>query len=218
VRLKEFLAKAIFCFAAAVLAAALADPVVEGFSNAGCFGHGAYTDHSNLDVVPTLSVGLTLSLFIVMWVVRRALQRQRYAPDWLRTAAVLIDERSAQRLLPAIFAVQMSVLWLMESLEQIAVAGHPMGGTIWLGGPIAVSLALHLVSCLAITGLLARTLHWSARAIVDVITCIHQLLFTLQPQRRPWRSRTTATALPRLGEPLLARLSGRAPPYLSALS
>jgi hypothetical protein len=218
VRFKEVLAKAIFCCATAVLAAALSDPVVEGLSNAGLFGPGAYTDHSTLDVAPTLAVGLGLSLLFIICAVRRALAPHRCAPGWLRAAASLIDQRSAQRLLPAIFALQMSVLWLMETLEQIVVVGHPFGGMIWLGGPLAASLVFHVVGCVLVTGLLARALRWSAHTIADVIISIHQFFCTRRPARSVWRRRTAVLTIPRLCEPLLARLSGRAPPYLSATS
>ncbi len=33
------------------------------------------------------------------------------------------------------FAVQVAVLYAMETIEQVVVRGHPLGGTLWLGGP-----------------------------------------------------------------------------------
>ena len=42
------------------MAAAIADPLVEFASNAGWFGAGNFTDHSNLDVVPALFAGVAL--------------------------------------------------------------------------------------------------------------------------------------------------------------
>src|SRR5208283_1357179 len=47
----------LFCGTVAILAAALADPLVEFASNAGLFGGGAFTDHSMLDVLPALIAG-----------------------------------------------------------------------------------------------------------------------------------------------------------------
>jgi hypothetical protein len=42
----------------AVLAAAIADPLVEFASNAGWFGPGNFTDRSNLDVGPVFALGI----------------------------------------------------------------------------------------------------------------------------------------------------------------
>ena len=51
---------------AAVLAAAIADPLVECASNAGWFGPGNFTDRSNLDVGPVFALGIaTLALYLV---------------------------------------------------------------------------------------------------------------------------------------------------------
>src|SRR5262249_25040176 len=47
-----------FSLAVAVIASAIADPLLEAASNAGIFGNAHYTDHSNLDVLPALAVGL----------------------------------------------------------------------------------------------------------------------------------------------------------------
>ena len=47
-----------FSVAVAIIAAAVADPILESASNAGLFGHGSFTDHSNLDVLPALCIGL----------------------------------------------------------------------------------------------------------------------------------------------------------------
>jgi len=104
----------------------------------------------------------------------------------------------------------------METLEQVAVIGRPLGGIIWLGGPVAVSLLLHAAGCLAFAWLLARALRWSAETIVDVVAFIRQLFCALVPQRtvRPPRALDLAPA--RFLEPILARLNGRAPPSLSA--
>jgi hypothetical protein len=216
VHARNALPKAMFCLAAAVTAAAVIDPTTEGLANAGVFGTGNYTDHSNLDVIPALLAGAVFSLLFVAGVVRRVMNRRGAAPDWLRAYALASDDRNITKLLPVIFALQLIVLWSMETLEQIAVAGHPLGGAIWLGGPFAVSLLLHAAGCLAFTWLLSRTLRWSARTIVDVVTFIRQLFCTLVPNRTVRTARAFQLPPSRFFEPILARLNGRAPPPLSA--
>jgi hypothetical protein len=58
-------------------------------------------------------------------------------------------------MLPAIFIVQIAMLWTMETIEQHVVVGHGLGPTIWLGGPIAASLTIHALFCIG-AALLAR--------------------------------------------------------------
>jgi len=75
VRIRNVLAQAIFCLTAAVTAAAVIDPAVEWLANHGRFGPGAFTDHSNLDVLPALGVGLCFALAFVAVLARRMLRR-----------------------------------------------------------------------------------------------------------------------------------------------
>lgn len=211
------MARAIFCVAAAVAAAALIDPAVEWMANRGLFGRGAFTDHSNLDVAPALIAAALFALVVLFGLVRRTMNREgRYAPDWLRAYEFVVTPRSVSKLVPAIFALQLLVLWSMETLEQIAVDRHPLGGTIWLGGPVAISLLFHAAGCLALTWLLSRTLHWSAKTIADVITYVRQLQDESTSTPAPPCSRAFEWDAVRFLEPILARLSGRAPPSLHA--
>jgi hypothetical protein len=209
------LAQAIFCLTAAVTAAAVIDPGVEWLANQGCFGPGTFTDHSNLDVIPALGVGLCFAAAFVAVLVRRILRRSAHdAPNWLCATSIARGECSLARLVPAIFALQLLVLWSMESLEQIAVNGHPSGGTIWLGGPIFASLVLHAAGTLGIAWLLSRGLRWSAKRIVDAVAFVRALFCELTPPRPQRRSRAVELSASRFFEPILARLNGRAPPYL----
>jgi hypothetical protein len=207
---------ALFCLAAAVTVAAAIDPAMEWLSNRGLFGPGQLTDRSNLDVIPALLAGFVFSLLVVAGLVRRAIGGRAYAPDWLRRCAVAGDERAVVTLLPAIFALQLFVLWAMETLEQFVVAGHPLGGTIWLGGPIAVSLAFHAAGCLTFTGILSLTLRWSAQTIVQVVTLIRRLCSRLAPLRTARPVRALEIPASRFLAPIIARLNGRAPPFLTA--
>jgi hypothetical protein len=216
VRIRNGAATAVFCLTAAIAAAAVTDPSVEGLANRGAFGPGVFTDHSNIDVAPALIAGFLFALALIAGLVRRMLCRGvGRAPDWLRTPAI-VARTPLVRLVPGIFALQLLVLWSMETLEQIAVAGHPLAGTIWLGGPVLISLIFHAVGCLAVTWLLARTLRWSAQTIVAVVRFVRRLFYERAPARAARRSRTVEVAAARFFEALLARLNGRAPPYRSA--
>ncbi|MGB6984452.1 MAG: hypothetical protein WBD74_00605, partial [Candidatus Aquilonibacter sp.] len=136
-----------FTLAAAVIAAAIADPCVETVANAGWFGPGNFTDHSTLDVVPALVSGAVLIAICLAMRIRRELLRA--SGEALRA--------DVERLLPALFATQLGVLWTMETGEQIVVAGHPLGGTIWLGGPLWFSLTVHALVGLGVALALAQT-------------------------------------------------------------
>jgi len=154
-----------FCIAGAVVAAALADPLVEGLSNAGVFGHGAFTDRSTLDVVPALTAGLFFSVVHLLVRVRRALVRA--TSDALRGHTVT--------LLPVIFAMQIAVLATMETVEQIVVTGHTLGGLVWLGGPVWFALSFHAFVCVVLTFGLSALLRLCAQTTLRAIRRIRAL-------------------------------------------
>jgi hypothetical protein len=187
---------------------------VERLSNTGFFGSGQFTDQSNIDVVPALGVACLLLLLLIAGAVRRAAPRHRAAPVWLRGCASASSDRHLPKLLPAVFALQLAVLWSMETLEQIVVAGHPLAGTIWLGGPVLFSLLAHALGCVVLTWALARTVRWSAQTIVEVVALICELLCGIASAHVAPRRRALELAAHRFLEPLLARLTARAPPFL----
>jgi hypothetical protein len=203
-----------FCLAVAAISAAIADPLVEWASNAGGFGPGNFTDHSTADVVPALLVGV---LFVAthLWLrVRRALTRGP-AHDLLRASRQAIGGR-VLRLLPLIFAVQMLALYCMETSEQIAVIGHPLGGTIWLGGPLLASLAVHAVACVLVAFAASNVL----RALTQ--SAVRAVLFILAMAVRPARG-VAPSELGRLWTRpshiaffVLCNVGERAPPLLTA--
>jgi len=203
----------VFCLAAAVTAAALVDPVMERLSNTGVFGPGPFTDHSNLDVVPALCVGAAFSVTFVIGLVRRTLAKTCYAPRWLRVSARAMDSATITRLLPAIYAMQIGALFAMETVEQTIVTGHPLGGSIWLGGPIAVSLLLHAMGCVAFTAALSRVLNWLAQTLVHVVTFVCQLVFGHVDAPAVPSAYARRTTIRRPLEDVLERLKGRAPPF-----
>ncbi|MBV8750518.1 MAG: hypothetical protein JO103_12490 [Candidatus Eremiobacteraeota bacterium] len=201
------MARLLFCLAAAVAAAALTDPLVEGASNAGWFGSGNFTDRSTLDVVPTLLVGALLAAFYVAVSARPLLSaRVRAVRD--------VAARPLAPLLPAIFALQLVVLFAIETVEQVVVYGHPLGGAIWLGGPIVIALATHAVACVVLTVLVARAL----RALTSVAVRIACRVLAVRGVRALdalFAVRLApAAALVRRPHPLAARAGKRAPPFL----
>lgn len=185
--------------AVAVIAAALADPLVELASNLGLFGRGNFTDRSNLDVFPAVIFGLAL---LVLYLIRKspALAMGRALP------------RGVASLLPSIFALQLLTLFIMESLEQILVRGHFLGPTVWLGGPLACSLAIHAAFCLAITLWLARSMGRLAATTLRVLRLIRALV-TFDIRRGPVVvRRRNAPLFLRRPVAVASRIGERAPP------
>ncbi|MFY9718551.1 MAG: hypothetical protein WAK16_02800 [Candidatus Cybelea sp.] len=150
------------CLGTAVIAAAIADPAVELASNAGWFGPGHFTDRSNLDVVPSLLIGIgLLALYLVT------------------KAGSLVADRSLARgilrRLPAIFGLQILALFIMETLEQVGVYGHLLGPAIWLGGPLPASLMIHAAVCIVVTYAIARSARGLAVTTLRVIRLIRAI-------------------------------------------
>jgi hypothetical protein len=193
-----------FCIAAALVAASIADPLVESASNSGLFGAGSFTDHSNQDVLPALCAGLLFGAVYVVLRVRGILAHRIALPA------------SVSVLLPYVFVAQIALLYVMETLEQFVVAGHALGGTVWLGGPPLASLAVHAASCVLATfvlGHLARVLsHKAVRIVAHIVAAIGlaprtpAIAFLRRSHRADARRRA----------PLLGRTGERAPPHLAA--
>jgi len=214
--MRAAVARLLFCLAAAFTSAALTDPIVEALSNRGVFGSGHFTDHSNADVLSALAAAGVFAVLFLIGVVRRAMPRSRvgHAPAWLRDSRAAIPLSTALRLFPAAFALQIVTLFAAETLEQFAVTGHTFGGTVWLGGPIVVSLVLHAAIGLLVVIVLARLLDWVAQGIVDAIAFLRRLVLA-------WDSLSpvpavTAYLVPpgRSDQPAIAAVGGRAPPHV----
>jgi hypothetical protein len=198
-------ARLCFCLLVALVSAAIADPLLETASNAGLFGPGNYTDHSTLDVLPVLCAG---TLPALLHLSLRVLQL-------LRNADLAAGE-ALWSLLPWIFAAQIVVLYGMETTEQIVTAGHALGGTIWLGAPVAVSLCAHAATCLMVSLAAAALLRRCARAALRLA---HFVLGTPRSIARSLRPIVLgrAFAVPaRVLAPTTCRIGERAPPFLCA--
>jgi hypothetical protein len=201
-----------FCAVLAIIAAGLANPCIEFASNAGWFGHGDFTDHSNIDVIPTLAFGIVFCAVVIVQRLSRlaASGSTERVAAWLRLSSQVLRTRNIAPFIPVAFGMQMSVLFAMESFEQLAVRGHVLGGALWLGAPIAVSLVVHGLFCVATAHVLTRALHSFARKAVRIARLLQALIpatgdsVTILP-------RATQTWLPWPGS-LHGGLGERAPP------
>ncbi len=189
-----------FSLAVALISAAVTDPLLEAASNAGIFGHGAFTDHSNLDVLPALCVGLVAIAVHVGLRVNGGI---------LRSWDSALRAR-AGTLLPMTFAAQLIVLYSMETIEQIAVTGHPLGGAIWLGAPAAIAIAVHAVTCIIAFFVATRVMHELAWATLRVVRIIRAIL-TREAARSIIVRRLRIVLRTQLA-PELCTAGGRAPP------
>jgi hypothetical protein len=130
---------------AALIAAALGDPLVENVSNTGIFGTH-YSDTNHISIVPALVAGVLLVLVIIgLRCVEMCMVSAGGRRDWLVDVATAISTRSPARDFPCVFGMQLAALFAMESTEQVLLGGKLLGGTVWLGGPIAFSLLTHAV-------------------------------------------------------------------------
>lgn len=198
-------ARVTFRLAVASTAAALAAPCVEALSNRGAFGPGRWTDHSNADVMPMLCLGLIFCCAFVIALARRAVAPTRSSPHWLRDAP-----RGAS--FAPTFALQIAALFGMETAEQLLVWGRPLGGTVWLGGPLLASLAIHAAMCLIVAAVFSRVLRWLAGHVADVLRIVARLTLALSPSPPPLII-VPHRALRRLAERTVRRRKGRAPPH-----
>ncbi len=156
---------------------------MELLSNAGLFGPGTFTDHSNANVVPALLAALAAAgalIGVAAW--RLLALEDKPLP------------RCTPGLIAAIFCVQMLVLFGMETSEQIATAGHALGGTIWLGGPVAVSLAIHLTFTAGVALFLKRVLTNAAHRVAQAVRTAFTLYVLRIAQRASWFRAPTAAS------------------------
>lgn len=204
--------RALFCVAAAFIGAATADPFIERLSNAGVFGSGNFTDRSTVDVLPALAIGVAGAILWVLIQVRKILGVPLAKPDWLRRSARAIDLRSAVSLYPAILVLQIAILFLMETLEQVAVYGHVIGPLIWLGGPVAVSLVTHAFVCLSVTLVLHRILRKCSVAIAGIVRFVAGLFTVLPAHALRVVMLASRAAFRSAASPLPCRIGERAPP------
>ena len=208
-------ARGTFAVASAITAAALGDPIVEGLANAGVFGAGRFTDRSTADVLPALLLGVVFAAIYVASLVRRFLAPEWRAASWLQQSALALTGGTVRRMLPLMLALQFIVLLLMESIEQRAVFGHLLGGSLWLGGPIAASLVIHALVGMLVAFLFAQSLRRVATRVAAIIRIALRLTLALAEPARTRRCDLSSLPPRRLPLGYLAHLGERAPPLLA---
>ncbi len=203
-----------FLLAAALVAAALGDLVVEGVSNTGAFGSG-YFDHDHLSVVPVLVAGLALALELAVLRLIALLRGNAPAarPGRRIGLPVRFSAGSPLRDLPLVFGLQLAAVYAMQSAEQLAAGGAPLAGAGWLGGPLAFALLVYVLSaaaCSVALGLLTRAILAAGRALIRIVL---ELVLALGDQAaRAWFGRRAAFACARAQAPHVRQIGGRAPP------
>jgi hypothetical protein len=137
--------------AVALIAAAVSDRVVEAIANAGAFG-SAFFDTDDAGIVPSLVAAMMLAAFVIGGHMSAACTRSRAGRrDWLANVAADVARHAPLRLLNWVLGLQFAALFAMESAEQYLAHGHTAGGLLWLGGPAAPSIVIHVAVGLAFT-------------------------------------------------------------------
>ena len=208
-----------FLLAAALIAGGLGDPLVETIADSGIFGAG-YHDTNHLGVLPALVCGLVLTIEIAFIRCMQAFRRDsRTSRDRLITVVERLGARSALRIVPIVFMLQLLVVFAIEMVEQLlAGSGGPRSGLEWLGGPVGFSLGVHGLLALVITIVLASLTRAIAAALLTVIRIAFAFI-ALEPVRdgaTPSRQRLDGAVCRRRQSPRACRIGGRAPPSLFA--
>jgi len=206
-----------YLFAAALIAVALADPVVESISNSGLVG-GGYDDDNHLGVVPTLLIGALLVLTIValrcLRILRRAASGER---DWLLEAATAFSKRTASADVPYVVAMQLIALFALENVEQFATTGTFVGGAAWLGGPCLFSLVIHALAGAACTWSIGAFMRAVSRSFASFLeTAIRCMWIAIGRARGAGALARRRTARIQFSQsPHVRQIGGRAPPLLA---
>jgi hypothetical protein len=198
-----------------LLSAAIGDALVESVSNSGLFGKG-YDDDNHLSVIPALVAGMTLVLLVVAvrtWSLLRSGSSLRRG-DWLAESAAEFVHAPSRFDLPAVLAIQFTALFLMESVEQLFFGGKLLGGTVWLGGPIAFSVLTHALLGAACMALFAGIVRWLHAAIASLVReAVEAILFSRsRAGARAFLTRGPDSSPLRAQSPHVRQIGGRAPP------
>ena len=147
-----------FVCASALVAAAVANSLVESISGSGAFG-GGYVDNDHRSVLPVLAIGAIFALAVLIAKTRA----------WIVAAARDLADRCVVGDLPRVVGLQLFVVFAMENAESFASGGGGVGGVRWLGGPLAFALLAHLTIGIATTFALGFALRALARLLATVV-------------------------------------------------
>jgi hypothetical protein len=137
---------------------------------------------------------------------------------FVRRARVIATQRSAETIglvLPAIFVLQLAVLYVMETFEQLAVWRHTLGPAVWLGAPPPTSIAIHAAICAAVAFALLRSKRRLAAATLRAFAIVAAIATRSVVPEKPLATRRTARVCVKELLPVLCAIGERAPPMAS---
>jgi hypothetical protein len=213
-----------FLVTVALVAAAIADAIVETIANTHVFG-GSYRDDNHLGIVPALLAGsvlfaVTVAIrFFETW--RRGRGRASGGAserDWLADAARETCSRPPTNDLPRILVLQLVALFVLESCEQLVGGGRLLGGIAWLGGPPVFALATHAIVGIICTLTLAAFMRSVVRGLASLVHAAFAFIWLLRTRGSSKRVDRGArhSRRPRAQAPHVRQIGGRAPPLSPA--
>lgn len=201
---------------AALCAADLGHAVVAALTRFG-LAIGPYGSYNHGAVIPALLAAGACALLAFLNIVGQAIARAtRLRGDWLSHVAAMLAQASTLRIAPAVFIGQLLVLFAMESAEQIAALGHPLGLIASFGGPLLFVLAIHAIAALIVVAALlqaCRALMLAAQVIADAARPMLRLSVNTSPAL-PNVRRLLVQLWSETGQlaPLATRIANRPPP------
>jgi hypothetical protein len=208
-----------FIVAAALAASVAGHHVIETIGERGGPIATTYGAYRHVAVGPVTVLALVMAVWAVCALLRD--RRRSYAfgrSDVLAREATAIVAMEPRVLFGIIAALQLGLLFAMESVEHVVAFGTPTQGLDWLGGDAPVALAVQFVLASVAALVLARAgrdlLKTCDRvlALVDALVAFLRPLLARDARLRPLlRRRRRVAATPRA-----ARCIGlRAPPVPS---
>jgi hypothetical protein len=139
-----------------------------------------------------------------------------WGPQGVLRASHRALARALPRLLVPAFALQIVILYAMETAEQLIVWGHPLAPTVWLGGPIWFSLGVHAVICVIVAFVIAKWVRLLANTSLRVIRLIRAFAILAAQLFPPRRRRLPLRIAFKVASPVLCRIGERGPPVFAA--
>ncbi len=204
--------------AVALIAAAVSDLLVEAIANTGTFGR-AFSDTDDTCIGPSLAVAMCLAVVVIAGHARAASRRSRLRGDWLAAVAGEIAVHAPLRDVPYILGMQFGALFAIENIERLAASGRPAEGVLWLGGPPAASIALHLAVGIVCTLCAGRVMRASAVHVATLVCYALEFVLCARGLKggAAYVVRRDAESCSHAQAAGVRHISGRAPPGSSVL-
>lgn len=179
---------------------------------------GPYSAYNHASIVPALLAALILTTISTLGIFGGVIARAAgLRADWLADSAERIARIRFFALTPIIFSVQLALLLAMESAEQTAAFGHPLGFVAAIGAPPALALGVHLLAALTLAGaagLLSRAIVFGVRSLAQAVgPLIRRLLIATSSAPAARRQRVGHHLEGKRVAPLARRIASRPPPF-----